>query len=61
MNDMSKSDADDYKSVCDERKYAFTGSNVFRKLESNSLSCQIMSLPRNTNTETLNYIISNTI
>jgi len=60
MNDMPKSDEDGFRRVCDERKYAFVGSNVFRKLKSSSLSCQMLSLPETSFPETLTYIISKT-
>ena len=60
MDDMPKSDADGFRRVCDGRKYAFLGSNVFRKIESSSLSCHMISLPGSSYPETLTYIISKT-
>jgi hypothetical protein len=60
MNDMPKSDPFGFKRVCDGRKYAFVGSNVLRKLESNWLSCDMVPLPGTSYPETLTYIISNT-
>jgi hypothetical protein len=60
MNDMLKSDADGYRRVCYERKYAFVGANWFRKLKSSSLSCQMVSLPGTSYSEALTYIISKT-
>jgi hypothetical protein len=58
MNDMPKSDADGYRRVCGERKYAYIGSNLFVNLESSSLSCQIVPLPGTSYPEILSYITS---
>jgi hypothetical protein len=58
MNDMPKSDADGFRRVCDERKFAFVGSNMFIKLASNWMSCDVVSLPGTTYPEALTYIIS---
>jgi hypothetical protein len=60
MNEMPKSDADGYRRVCDERNYAYFGSNLFRKLEPSWLSCQMISLPGTSYPEALTYIISKT-
>jgi hypothetical protein len=59
-NAMPKSDADGFRRVCDERKYAFVGSNMFRKLESSWLFCDMVLLPGTSYPETLTYIISKT-
>ena len=60
MNEMPKSEADGFKRVCDERKYAHIGANLFITLESNSLSCQMVSIPGTSYPEALTYIISKT-
>ena len=60
MNNMPNWDPDGYRGVCNERRNVYIGSNVFRKPEASSLSCQIMSLPGTSYTETLNYIFSKT-
>jgi hypothetical protein len=60
MNDMPKSEADGFRRVCDERKYAYIGSNLFRRFESSWISCQMVSLPGSSYPETLTYIISKT-
>jgi hypothetical protein len=60
MNDMPKRDVDVFTRVCDERKYALMGSNLFRTLKTSSLSCQMVSLPGTSYPETLTYIISKT-
>ena len=57
---MPKSDAAGFRRVCDERKYAHIGTNMFTNLESISLSCQMVSLPGTSYPEILTYIISNT-
>jgi len=57
---MPKTDADGFRRVCDKRKYAFVGSNLFIELESSSMSCQIVSLPGTSYPEELTYIISKT-
>jgi hypothetical protein len=58
MKDMPRSNADGFRRVCDERKYAFVGGNWFRTLKSSSLSCQVVLLPGTSYPETLTYIIS---
>jgi len=60
MNDMPKSEADGFRRVCDKRKYAHIGADLFRTFASNSLSCQMVSLPGTSYPETLTYIISKT-
>ena len=60
MSEMPRSKVDGFRRVCDESNYAYIGFNLFRKLELSSLSCQMMSLPVNSYTQTLTYIISNT-
>ena len=57
---MPKSDAEGFRRVCDERKYAFIGSEFLRNLESISLSCQMLSLPGTSYPERISYIISKT-
>ena len=57
---MPKSEADGYRRVCDERKYAFVANEFFRNLKSVSLSCHMISLPGTSYLETLTYIISKT-
>jgi len=60
MSDMPKSDAEGFRRVCDERKYAHIGANLFRTLKLSSLSCQMVSLPGTSYPEALSYIISKT-
>jgi hypothetical protein len=60
MNDMPKSDADGFRRVCDERNYAYFGSNLFRRIESRWQTCQMVSLPGISYKEILTYIISKT-
>ena len=57
---MPKTEADGFRRMCDERKYAHIGTNMFTNLESSSLSCRIVSLPGTSYPEILSYIISNT-
>jgi len=60
MNDLPKSDADGFRRVCDEGKYAHVGANLFRTLKSSSLYCQMVSLPGTSYPEALTYIIPKT-
>ena len=57
---MPKTDADGFRRVCGERKYAYFGADLFITLESNTLSCQVVSLPGTSYPEALTYIISKT-
>ena len=60
INHMPKSAAVGHRRVCDGRMCAYIGSNLFRKVESSWISCQILSLPGTTHTETLTYLFSKT-
>jgi len=60
MNDMPKSGSEGWRRVCDERNYAFVGTDLYQRQISSSLSCQMVSLPGNSYPETLTYIISRT-
>jgi hypothetical protein len=58
LKDMPRTDVVGFSRVCNEHKYAFFSSEIFRKLESNSLSCRLDSLPGTSFPETLTYMIS---
>jgi hypothetical protein len=60
MNDMPKSGLEGLKKVCDERNYAYVGTDLYKRQMSSSLSCQMVSLPGTSYPETLTYIISKT-
>jgi hypothetical protein len=60
INDMPKSDADGFRRVCDERNYAFVGTDFYQRQISSLLSCQMVSLPGTSYPDTLTYIISKT-
>jgi hypothetical protein len=60
MNEMPKSFMGGHRRVCDETKYAFVGTDFFRKLGSSSLSCDMVSLPGTSYPDQMSYIISKT-
>jgi hypothetical protein len=57
---MPKSEADGFRRVCDERKYAYVGSNMLRKLYTKWLPCDVVPLPGTSYPDTVTYIISKT-
>jgi hypothetical protein len=58
INEMPKSGLEGWRRVCDERNYAFIGTDFYQRQISRSLSCQMVSLPGTSYPETLTYIIS---
>jgi len=60
MNDMPRSIVDGFRRVCDERKYAIFGTELYRKLLSSSLSCQMVSIPGTSYPDRMSFIISKT-
>jgi hypothetical protein len=57
---MPASVRDGYKRVCDERKYAFVGTEFSKNVDPMLLSCQIVSLPGTSYSDKMSYIISKT-
>jgi hypothetical protein len=60
MNDLPISSSGGFRRACDEHKYAYIGTDFYRKQISSTLPCQLVSLPGTSYPETLTYIIPKT-
>jgi hypothetical protein len=60
IKDLPRSSSEGFRRACDEHKYAYINTDIYRKLISSTLSCQLVSLPGTSYPETLTYIISKT-
>jgi hypothetical protein len=60
IKDFPISSSESFRRACDEHKYAYIGTDLYRKLMSSMLSCQLVPLPGTSYPSTLTYIIPKT-